>query len=232
MLMDICEIFPSISGEGTGSGLPAIFVRLGGCNLSCKWCDTVYANKSSNYTQMLVEDVVDEIKEVHTVKNVIITGGEPLLQMVPVKDLIHRLHMLDQGYHIEIETNGSVYVKEIIPALWSRDKLVIDYKLLSSGMDGEMDRRNFDGKDIDLRHHCEYKFVISNSDDLTQAMNNCMWGNLYGPNVLFSPAYVEPFFAYRKKCQWLWTKIVERKLDVRFQTQLHKVVYDANKRGV
>ena len=102
--MIISEIFYSVQGEGPNAGKPAVFLRLSGCNLKCKWCDTKYAwNKGK---EMTISQVIQKIKK-HPCKHLVITGGEPLLQQDKLKALLSKL----KGYTAEIETNGSLPIK-------------------------------------------------------------------------------------------------------------------------
>ena len=102
------EIFYSIQGEGPNVGKPAIFLRLGGCNLKCKWCDSKYTwhPKHSDNRILLNTKIVQEIKK-YPCKHLVITGGEPLLQQDGLKDLLSNL----KNYYIELETNGSLPLK-------------------------------------------------------------------------------------------------------------------------
>ena len=108
MRLLVNEIFCSIQGEGKNAGKPAVFVRLGGCNLACKWCDTKYTwhSKQSDNQTWTIEKVIQEIKK-YPVKHLVITGGEPLLQQDGLKELLKKL----KGYTTEIETNGSICCK-------------------------------------------------------------------------------------------------------------------------
>jgi len=99
------EIFPTIQGEGIFSGLPAIFVRLGGCNLACSFCDTEF----ENFQEMQILDILNDIKKIKSIYSninlIVITGGEPLRQ-----NILKLFQLLDKnGYKIQIETNGTLY---------------------------------------------------------------------------------------------------------------------------
>ncbi|HEC21027.1 MAG TPA: 7-carboxy-7-deazaguanine synthase QueE [Candidatus Peregrinibacteria bacterium] len=105
--MLVSEIFCSIQGEGKNVGKPAVFLRLGGCNLKCKWCDTKYTWEEGNDNHgLLLEDVLKEIKK-YRLKHLVVTGGEPLLQQEELIDLLQQL----PGYFVEVETNGSISSK-------------------------------------------------------------------------------------------------------------------------
>ncbi len=108
IMLIINEIFHSIQGEGPSAGKPTIFLRLGGCNLKCKWCDTKYAwhPKYADNKEMSIVHVIKQIKK-YPCKHLVITGGEPLLQQDQLSDLLKKL----KGYTAEIETNGSIACK-------------------------------------------------------------------------------------------------------------------------
>lgn len=106
MSLRICEYFPSIQGEGPEMGKLVLFIRLGGCNLSCSFCDTKYAQ--TNWMIVPIIEIVDYIKR-SGLNHIVITGGEPLLQYDGLVKLTRMLKDLDPTYHIAIESNGSEY---------------------------------------------------------------------------------------------------------------------------
>ncbi len=157
--MFITEIFNSIQGEGTRAGLPCIFVRLTGCNLRCKWCDTAYAFHGGK--KMSVEEVVSRVDELSgriggkmAVPLVELTGGEPLLQeeIYPLAD-----QLLSLGYTVMIETSGERFIgrlpKEVIK--------IVDVKCPDSGEPDTFELRNLE----ELSANDEVKFVISSRRD-------------------------------------------------------------------
>ncbi|MDE5575867.1 MAG: radical SAM protein, partial [Oscillospiraceae bacterium] len=107
----IAEMFSSINGEGTHAGQLAFFIRFTGCNLNCSYCDTKWANEpSAPYTEMTAEEILSEVKK-SGIKNVTVTGGEPLIQ----QEIIPLLETLcGDGRYVEIETNGSADVSEVV----------------------------------------------------------------------------------------------------------------------
>ncbi len=124
--MIVSEIFPSMQGEGKTVGKPAVFLRLAGCNLNCRWCDSKYASQpSSEHQARMVDEVYEDIIG-YPIKRLVVTGGEPLLQQKELRELLNRLN----EHEIEVETNGSI-ASEI-------DELVTQYnvspKLTNSGM--------------------------------------------------------------------------------------------------
>lgn len=124
--MIVSEIFPSVQGEGKTVGKPAVFLRLAGCNLNCKWCDSKYASQpSSDHQARMVNEVCEDIVG-YPIRRLVVTGGEPLLQQKELKELLNKF----DGYDVEVETNGSI-ASEI-------DEWVTQYnvspKLTNSGM--------------------------------------------------------------------------------------------------
>jgi 7-carboxy-7-deazaguanine synthase len=126
----IAEIFYSIQGEGTLVGVPSVFVRVSGCNLRCSWCDTPYTSWNPQGEAVPVEEIVRRVGEQRAAKHVVITGGEPMI-FEPVSELTKRLRV--DGFHITIETAGTVYLHaacdlmSISPKLanstpWDRDE--------------------------------------------------------------------------------------------------------------
>ncbi|OAG28265.1 radical SAM protein [Thermodesulfatator autotrophicus] len=213
-LFDVAEIFVSLQGESTYMGLPTFFVRLSGCNLRCKWCDTIYAQKPQNNLLGLSEILIRWQKE-GSLKFVQITGGEPLLQ-----ENVYLLMkaFLEKGATILLETNGSVSLgrvpKEVVK--------IMDFKTPSSGMTHHMCYENL----AYLTRKDQVKFVIADKEDYNWAKE--ILARFYLPvytQVLFSPVWqtVKP----QELAEW----IIKDRLQVRFQLQLHKVLW-GEKRGV
>lgn len=177
--MKINEIFTSLSGEADGfnnQGGLATFVRCQGCNLDCVWCDTKDARNSSGGTEMAVDDVVAQCSS----KHIIITGGEPLLQKGEVKLLMTTL--VRQGHHVTIETNGSAPLdKYRIPT--NDLRLVVDYKLSSSGVCHLMQLGNFNR----LFSFDVIKFVLADLQDYRQAKRLMQENPQWRAKKVFSP---------------------------------------------
>ncbi len=213
-------MFVSINGEGPRAGELAVFLRFCGCNLNCSYCDTRWANTADvKYRLASAEELVEYVKSTG-VKNVTLTGGEPLLQ-TDIARLIAQLGT--SGAEVEIETNGSVPLKDIV-SLSPRPAITSDYKLPSSGMEKYMLTENFSY--ITIRD--AVKFVIGDMCDLARA-EEIIYG--YGLTdrcrVYFSPVFgkINPaeIAEFMKK----------RKLNgVRLQLQLHKIIWEPDKRGV
>ena len=156
----VVEIFESINGEGKKAGQLALFIRFQGCNLNCDYCDTKWANEeNAEYIPMSTEEIINRILE-SGIKNITITGGEPLIQP-RIKELLKELSKLD--IEIEIETNGSIDIKPFIE--FKNISLTMDYKLPKSNMEKFMDLENFKY----LTKKDTVKFVAGDIDDLERA---------------------------------------------------------------
>ena len=216
----VAEKFVSINGEGPRAGELAVFLRFCGCNLNCGYCDTRWANAVDvKYELASAEELVAYVKSTG-VKNVTLTGGEPLLQ----KDIVYLIELLGaSGAEVEIETNGSVPLKNIV-SLASRPAVTADYKLPSSGMEKYMLTENFSY----LTLQDAVKFVVGDKRDLARAEEII---NEYGLNekcrVYFSPVFGK--INYEEITEFM----KERKLNgVRLQLQLHKIIWEPDMRGV
>ena len=214
--MRVVEIFKSIDGEGVRVGYPVTFIRLEGCNLRCSYCDTKYSYDDAEYTEMSVDDILMEVVNLHC-NRITITGGEPLYHE-DIYTLVDNL--CDAGYEVNIETNGSILLA------WSviRENTIItmDWKCKGSGMTSEMCKDNLKR----LRRKDVIKFVVSSEEDLNQARKLMIYSGCKA-QVFISPVFgkIEP------------KEIVEYILshgenDWRVQVQLHKIIWDPEKRGV
>jgi 7-carboxy-7-deazaguanine synthase len=211
--MKICEIFASIQGESSYAGLPCIFVRLTGCNLRCTYCDTVYAYEEG--VEMNADQILDEVGK-QGLQLVEITGGEPLLQK-DVLSLISRL--LDLGYKVLIETNGTVDIKDVD----ERAIIIMDVKTPGSGMTDSLNTENL-GR---LKKGDELKFVITDRPDYDWAVSLIgKYGLAERCAILFSPSFGA--IEASDLAQW----IVRDRLPVRFNLQLHKHIFPKDERGV
>ena len=216
----VAEKFVSINGEGPRAGELAVFLRFCDCNLNCSYCDTRWANTGDvKYGLVSAEDLVEYVKSTG-VKNVTLTGGEPLLQA----DIARLIMLLGAaGAEVEIETNGSVPLKDIV-SISPRPAVTADYKLPSSGMEKYMLTENFSY--LTLRD--TVKFVVGDVCDLARAEEII---NEYGLTdrcrVYFSPVFgkIRP--------EEIAEFMKERKLNgVRLQLQLHKIISKPDMRGV
>jgi 7-carboxy-7-deazaguanine synthase len=211
--MKISEIFTSIQGETSFVGLPFTFVRLTGCNLRCSYCDTQYAYAEG--TEYSLDTVVAEVNK-RAVPRVVITGGEPLLQD---ETYILCSRLLDAGFTVLLETNGSIVIKYVD----QRVHRILDLKCPGSGMDKYMNLQNVDY----LTVRDEIKFVISHREDFEWALEILKQHEMQGrAHVLFSP--VSDRLHPQKLAEW----ILQEKLNVRLQLQIHRYIWPDKKRGV
>jgi 7-carboxy-7-deazaguanine synthase len=202
----ITEIFLSLQGESSTVGLPTVFVRLTGCPLRCVYCDTTYAFKGGENRS--IDAIVDEVLS-YGVQHVTVTGGEPLAQ----KRCINLLRVLcDKELSVSLETSGAIDVSEVD----SRVMKVMDLKTPSSG---EM-ARNLMSNLEHLNAHDEVKFVIGDQADFDWSVEQLKTHAIdQRCKVLFSP--VQGQFSPTE----LADRIVADRLPVRFQLQLHKLLW-------
>ncbi|MCD6365465.1 MAG: radical SAM protein [Planctomycetes bacterium] len=176
-LLTVSEIFLSIQGESTRAGLPCSFVRLAGCNLRCKWCDTPYAQLASNGDEISIEDIFARIEEL-ACKRVEVTGGEPLIQPGAL-ELLQKF--CDAGYETLLETNGSLDIS----AVDERVVRIVDLKCPSSGEESKNRPQNIPL----LTRRDEVKFVLAGRADYEFAVRAVKEYSLIGRcgAVIFSP---------------------------------------------
>ncbi|MBA7482661.1 7-carboxy-7-deazaguanine synthase [subsurface metagenome] len=204
--MKVSEIFASIQGESTLQGLPCLFIRLAGCNLNCRYCDTVYARGGGK--EMTLSGIIKEAEK-SKLKYVCITGGEPLLQR-ETPELA--LELLNRGCRVSIETNGTLDASKLHENIIR----VIDIKCPGSGEHGKTSPENITEK----RPSDEYKFVITDRNDFEYARNFVKKHNLtVSGTVLFSPVYsiLEP----KKLVEWIIKEMPEARLNL----QIHKYIW-------
>lgn len=232
--MRIVELFKSIEGEGIRTGKIATFIRSFGCNCVCTYCDSHYAidgKYSKDYPDMSVQEIVDKCKEFGT-PYVTFTGGEPLIQPQAL-ELIQSL--LDEGFEVNVETNGSVDIKPFKQKLltsnssYKHEKLIftVDYKSISSGCNDKMCMINFTQN---LNDWDVVKFVVGTQEDL-EDMKNCVETIRYayadGPHIFVSPIFgmIDPkdIVAFIEDNDMF---------DVRMQLQMHKFIWNPDMKGV
>lgn len=226
--MKVIEIFDSIDGEGIRTGQPCTFIRLAGCNLRCSYCDTLYSlfgeAEPCEYTEMNADEILDKINT--RFNRVTLTGGEPLFHKDADK-LVAEL--LVKGVEVNIETNGAVDIAEFSKKIPQSDRLfyTIDYKLPSSGMSNKMIWENF----LSLSPNDVIKYVVGSEEDVAlmisvtkklknhyEKMPHIFIGAVYG--MYDAQKLVDVIMSEPALC------------DARFQVQLHKIIWDADKRGV
>jgi 7-carboxy-7-deazaguanine synthase len=213
-MLKLTEIFYSIQGESTYSGLPCIFIRLSECNLRCSYCDTTYSYESK--FEKSIEDILFEIRKYDPIELVEITGGEPLLQE-ETYSLFKELN--EKGYQILLETNGSISLKQVPEYVVK----IVDVKTPGSGYENCFKMEN-----LELINHekDELKFVISNRNDYEWSKEFIEKNGLKNYKILFSTVLDK--LTPRLLTEW----IVEDKLPVRMQLQMHKFIWNKDERGV
>lgn len=212
-MLKVNEIFYSIQGESTYAGLPCVFIRLTYCNLRCSYCDTEYAFYEGN--DMSIDEILNEIKKFDC-NLVEVTGGEPLLQNESF-DLMKRL--CDEGFKVLLETSGSISIENVDP----RVTIIMDLKTPSSKM---MKKNLYSNIDY-LKPDDEIKFVIGTREDYEWAKEIIQKYDLKNKcTILMGCVFGE--LSNLELANW----ILEDKLPVRFQMQLHKYIWEPERRGV
>lgn len=232
----LSECYPTIQGESSLVGTPTVFVRLYTCNLRCAWCDSMHAVEGGEYREVPVEGVVQEIERIagpgaprRGIRHVCWTGGEPLLQW---RSVARAIKLLPERYVHSIETDGEVDLAPFDAATAAGRKAgavryILDVKCPGSGM---VARKAFENLKL-LRREDEVKFVLADRKDYDFAKGVIAAHGIAADTVLFSP--VTP--AHRVKdgldpaalAGW----ILEDRLDVRLQPQLHKYLWPGKERG-
>ncbi len=212
-MLKVNEIFYSIQGESNFAGLPCLFIRLTGCNLRCRYCDTKYAYQEGE--ELSLAEIQQKVNQ-YQCDLIEITGGEPLLQPETIK-LANSL--IEQGKRVLVETNGTQNI-DLLPEPIIR---IMDIKCPGSGEFDKIDWNNIDR----IRVNDNVKFVISHRKDFDWAVRTVQKYNLLTRStVLFSPAFgiLDP----QNLAEW----ILQVSLPIRVQLQLHKYIWDPNKKGI
>ncbi len=199
--MRIAEIFRSLQGEGKNQGKLCLFIRLAGCNLHCRWCDTAYAQAGG--TEMDPDTVLEQ-SMLQNPSHVCITGGEPLLQVDELEPLLILLHR--RGIVIDIETNGTIDFTRLQPY----SSICMDVKCPSSGEQSDL------GLLAALRPSDTVKFVIQDENDCRYARDIIANHRIPG-EIFFTPVF-------GSDCTPIIRCIMANNLPVRFQIQLHKFI--------
>ena len=203
----ITEIFYSLQGESNTVGLPTVFIRLTGCPLRCVYCDTAYAFTGGKKIE--IADIIAQAEQYAT-KFITVTGGEPLAQPACL-ELITQL--LDKGFIVSLETSGAIDMSAVDP----RAVKVMDLKTPSSG---ELSKNLYQNIHH-LNHKDQVKFVIGNDEDYNWSKMAITEYELPGRcEILFSPVMGQ------QNPTELAEKILQDRLPVRFQIQLHKLLWD------
>lgn len=216
--MKVIEIFKSINGEGLKQGELALFIRLALCNLRCSYCDTTYSFNNPSFKNMSIDEIVAIAKD-SNIKNITLTGGEPLLSN-EVRDLITSLS--SEGINIEIETNGSI---DILPFKDINNvSFTLDYKCPSSNEEDKMNLKNYNY----ITKKDSVKFVVGNKIDLEKAYKIIKTYDLINKtNCMFSPV-----FGKIDTCDIVDFMINNNINGAKLSLQIHKFIWDPNKRGV
>ena len=203
----VTEIFHSVQGESSRVGLPTVFVRLTGCPLRCVWCDTEYAFSGGEL--LTLADILQRVAGFDCA-TVCVTGGEPLAQ----KNCLPLLAALcDAGHSVSLETSGALDIGGVDP----RVARIVDLKAPGSG---EAAKNRWENLEL-LTTHDELKFVLASRDDYDWAVTACRQHRLFECcPVLFSP--VQGQLDPAQLAQW----ILDDRLPLRFQLQLHKLLWD------
>lgn len=205
--LKITEVFLSLQGEARDAGWPTVFVRLTGCPLRCQYCDTAYAFFGGEWRS--IDDLLAEVAS-YGVRHVCVTGGEPLSQKRCL-DLLRRL--CDAGYAVSLETSGAIDIADVDP----RVSRVLDIKTPGSA---EVARNRWENLPL-LTAHDQVKFVICSREDYEWSRDVFREHRLHERcDVLFSPSKSE--VAARDLADW----IVADRLPVKFQMQLHKLLWN------
>jgi 7-carboxy-7-deazaguanine synthase len=199
--MKIAEIFKSLQGEGKNQGKPCLFIRLAGCNLNCRWCDTAYARTGG--MDMSLDMILEQVWRTNP-SYVCITGGEPLLQATELESLLISLHK--RGTVIDIETNGTFDFRNLQPYA----SICMDVKCPSSG-----EQSNLALLDA-IRPQDSVKFVVKDVADCQYARDIITKHRIRG-EIFLSPVYGSDYPIISKF-------ILVNNLPVRLQVQLHKII--------
>jgi 7-cyano-7-deazaguanosine (preQ0) biosynthesis protein QueE len=243
-MLKVHEVFKSFQGEGVDIGMPMVFVRFVGCNLACKWCDTLYASRpNSEYREYFALPLIEEIEKFENTRGVTLTGGEPMVQdTLELDTLIYELK--GKGHFINIETNGI-----FLPVL-TNDKLVdrfsISPKLSSSKNKNSPNLDTLSKYLNDYPHKIFFKFVISNEEELLEMFAVLESLKQKDINILNIPIVVQPnidpkkaenFVAQQDAFKDILKEILfkhaylSRQYNIRVIPQFHKYLW-ANKKGV
>jgi 7-carboxy-7-deazaguanine synthase len=226
--MQITEIYRSIQGESSFTGLPCIFVRLTACNLRCTWCDSEYTFTGGK--KMTLQQVMDEVRVLAPVKLVEITGGEPMLQEREVVPLMEAL--IAEKYRVLVETSGERPLARVPREVVK----IVDVKCPGSGEGGTFRVENLEA----LEPHDEVKFVISDRADYEFAREFVVQRQMATrvANVIFSPAFRKDARGSRDASHCLvdprllaeW--VLADGLPARLGLQVHKFVWQPETKGV
>lgn len=217
--MKVAEKFVSINGEAQRAGELAVFIRFTGCNLSCSYCDTKWANEPECPYEELTPNEIYEYILSTGVKNVTLTGGEPLLH----QDIYELVTLLakDKDLRIEIETNGSVDIR-LFKEIDNPPSITLDYKTSASGMEDKMIMSNYDYLD----ENDTVKFVCGSIKDLEKVRY------INDNYIKLAKTYISPVFGAIQPSEIVDFMIDNNMNNIRLQLQLHKFIWNPDMKGV
>lgn len=219
-IFPVVEIFHSIEGEGVRTGQPTVFVRFGGCNLRCSWCDTSYSQsvQDNEFEMLTIEQIIESIDSFGYVTNITITGGEPLQDY-----LKHAVYGIITNYperSINIETNGSKEIEQYNS--YHNVMITLDHKCPSSGMTEHMSREAV----RQLRRSDVLKFVVTDSDlPYVKEYLRCSYTS-------YPTIYISPVFGQIDLNELAEFVKDQHNVKIRMGIQIHKIIWDPAKRGV
>lgn len=240
------EIFHSIQGEGKNIGQPSVFIRTSLCNLHCIWCDTDYTwnwektrfahvkDTEPSYTKykmdemiisLSLEEIYDEIAKTGC-KNIVLTGGEPMMQLDELASLIEFFNTKAEDYFFEIETNGTIMPNEKFEALIHQYN--VSPKLANSNNSKKLREKPEVYRYFTDNPKAVFKFVISSEKDLTEVLTICKDYKISNKKVYLMPEGTNPEML-QKKQQWLIE--ICKKHQFNYTDRLHVHIY-GDKRGV
>lgn len=240
-LDDKPEIFHTLQGEGVSMGVPSVFIRSSLCNLHCTWCDTDYTwnwegtpwqhesgtkyAKDDYIVSLEASEAAERIAS-YGCKNVILTGGEPLLQQPAWEEMIQHLKKLDKNYRFEVETNGTQIPTEFMSS--NIDQWNVSAKLSNSGNDEKLRMKDDALLDFAARENAWFKFVIQTETDLTEVQALEKTYSLPKDSILLMPEGRTEQALQQKR---LWLADICRDQGYRFSDRLHIQLW-GSKRGV
>lgn len=222
IIYPVAETFSSINGEGKFAGTLAFFIRFRKCNLHCSYCDTLWANQGKSPAVMCTPETLVNMADASGIENITLTGGEPLLQE-HLSVLITKL--IKHGHHVEIETNGSVSIQELVSQKY-RPSFTLDYKLPSSGMEQFMLTENY--QYLNKTYHDVVKFVVGTVEDLKKAAEIIQAYDLISKSYV----YLSPVFGAIEPAEMVEFMKEQHLNQVRLQLQLHKFIWNPEQGGV
>lgn len=218
----IVEKFVSVNGEGQRAGELAVFIRMNTCNLACRWCDTAWAAEGKSEAQWLSAEEIHQYILSTGVRNVTLTGGEPLIQE-GIQNLLVYLTG-DTALSVEVETNGSVSLEPYTTLVMNRPSFTMDWKLPDSGMESHMVEENL----LQLKKKDTVKFVVASARDLNRAEELIRKYDLCNRTMVYFSSVFEEI-----QPADIVSFMKDKQLnDARLQLQMHKFIWPPEMRGV